>query len=249
MPGDARRLAQEAEAEFDLIVAAGADGTVNEIVNGLASSRPMALLPLGTANVLANEIGLPRRPAELAELIAQGLGQPVWPALVGERLFVAMAGIGFDAETVAAVDPRLKRRFGKLAFAAAAMHCLWRSRQREFVIRTETGSYRAASAILAKGKFCAGGFRLAPRARIADPNLQIVLFRRGDRMAVLRAVAAMAFGMLHRLPEITIVTARSARLDGSGLCHADGEVVAELPLAARIADRPLLLVQPAIIGT
>ena len=209
----------------------------------------MALLPLGAANVLANEIELPRRPTELAELIAQGKGQPVWPALVGERLFVAMAGIGFDAETVAAVDPWLKRRFGKLAFAAAAVRCLWRCRQREFIIRTETGTYRAAAAILAKGTFYAGRFRIAPQARIADPNLQIVLFRRGGRVAVLRAIVAMIFGMLHRLPEITIVVARSARLDGSGPCHADGEIVAELPLAARITDRPLLLVQPAMIGT
>ena len=72
-PGDAERLAREADLAFDLIVAAGGDGTVNEVANGIfAASRPLAVLPLGTGNVLANEIGLPRDPRRLARVIADG---------------------------------------------------------------------------------------------------------------------------------------------------------------------------------
>jgi diacylglycerol kinase (ATP) len=248
-PRDATRLAREAGRDFDVIVAAGGDGTVSEVVNGLAPGQPLALLPLGAANVLAEEIALPHLAMQLAELIAHGEKRPVWPGLVADWQFVAMAGAGFDADVVALVDSRLKSRLGKLAFLAALAKGLRRYRRREFVIRTESGRYRAASVIAAKGKFYAGRFRLAPEARITDPILQIVLFRRSGRVAVLRALLAMAFGALQRLPEVTILAARSAVIEGAGICHADGEIVTQLPATVRIADNPLLLVQPAMGGS
>ncbi len=128
--GDVERLAREAEADFDIIVAAGGDGTLNAVVNGMAAApRTVALLPLGTVNVLAREIGLPRDPERLADLIAAGPARPIWPGRVGDRLFLTMASSGFDAETVAAVNPRLKHHVGRLAFAWAILVCLWRYRR------------------------------------------------------------------------------------------------------------------------
>src|SRR5216684_5788808 len=136
--GDAERLAREAEAEFDIIVAAGGDGTLNAVVNGMATApRPVALLPFGTANVLAHEIGLPRDPERLAELIASAPACPVWPGRVGDRLFLTMASSGFDAEIVAAVNPWLKRHGGRLAFAWAIVVCLWRYRACELCVRVD----------------------------------------------------------------------------------------------------------------
>src|SRR5205823_13024267 len=114
----------EAEADFEVDVAAGGDGTLNAVANGLAgTNRTLAALRLGTANVLAREIGLPRDPERLAELIAAGPARPIWPGRVDSRLFLVMASSGFDAETVAAVNPRLKRRLGRLAFAWAIAMC------------------------------------------------------------------------------------------------------------------------------
>jgi YegS/Rv2252/BmrU family lipid kinase len=250
-PGDAERLAREAEPAFDLIVAAGGDGTVGEVANGLAgSSLPLALLPLGTANVLAHEIGLPRRPEQIAALIAEGQPRPVWPGRIGDRLFVAMAGVGFDTEVIGRVGGDLKRRFGKLAFAVAAVECLWRRRPSEFVVRAAGSTFRAASVIITKGRFYAGRFRIAPGVRAADPVLQLALLRRGDRIAVLRALAALACGCLHRLDYVSVLHAGEALLDSPepSLIEADGEIVGRLPAAVRIADRPLPLVQPATAG-
>src|SRR5439155_13008466 len=127
--GDVERLAREAEPDFEAIVAAGGDGTVNAVVNGLAGMpRPVALLPLGTANLLAREIGLPRRADRLGELIATAPTQPVWPGRVEGRLFVMVASTGFDAETVGSVDPGLKRYAGRLAFIRAMLVRLWHYR-------------------------------------------------------------------------------------------------------------------------
>ncbi len=246
--GDAERLAREAEPGFDVIVAAGGDGTVNEVANGLAGSmRPLALLPLGTANVLAHEIGLPREPEALAALIADAEPRPIWPGRVGDRLFVAMAGIGFDAEVISRVDNRLKRRFGRLAFAIAIVQSLRRCRPPDLVARAEGSTFRAASAIVTKGRFYAGRFRIAPGVRAADPVLQIVLFRRGGRLAALRCLAALVCGRLHRLRDVTILEAGEAAFDGAepSLVEADGEIAGRLPVTVGIAAQPLLLLQPA----
>ncbi len=257
-PTDAERLAREAEPAFDLIVAAGGDGTVNEVANALAGSlRPMAVLPLGTGNVLANVIGLPRAPKALARVIAEDPPLPIWPARIGNRLFVAMTGVGFDAEVVVALNQNLKRRIGKLAFAWAILSCLRRYRRGEFIVEADGATHRAASAIIVKGHLYAGQFVIAPAARLVDPLLHVVLFRQAGRLAALRSLGALVLGVLHRLPEVSIVTARKVSVaadgpdpDGLGsdqpiLVEIDGEIGGRLPISIEIAEAPLLLVSPA----
>src|SRR5436305_892137 len=81
--GDAEHLARAAEPEFDVIVAAGGDGTINAVVNGIgASPRTLAVLPLGTVNVLARELALPRRSETLAAIMAEAEARPIWPGRV-----------------------------------------------------------------------------------------------------------------------------------------------------------------------
>src|SRR5207245_2594326 len=152
--GDAERLTREAEGNIDIIVAAGGDGTLNAVANGIAGApRPVALLPLGTANVLAHEISLPRDPERLAALIAEGPVRAIRLGRVGDRVFLTTASSGFDAETVAAVDPRLKRRLGRVAFAWAILVCLCRYRGGELSVRVDGADHRAAAVIAAKGRF------------------------------------------------------------------------------------------------
>ena len=253
-PGDAEHLAREADPAFDLIVAAGGDGTVNEVANGIfAESRPLAVLPLGTGNVLANEIGLPRDPQRLARVIADGTPKPIWPGRAGDRLFLAMTGVGFDAEVLGALDPCLKRRLGKLGYIWAILLCLCRYRRAEFIVSTEGGADRAASAIVTTGRLYAGRFVIAPDARLDVPLLHIVLFRRAGRLAVLRYLGAMLLGRLHRLADVSILTARRASVAagrpaaaGSSVVETDGEIRGRLPLKIEIAASPLLLVQPGL---
>jgi diacylglycerol kinase (ATP) len=245
--GDAERLAREAEADFEIIVAAGGDGTLNAIANGMAGApRPLGLVPLGTANILAREIGLPRRPEALAELIAAGAAQPIWPGRVGDRLFLTMASSGFDAEVVAAVNPRLKRWLGRVAFALAIAVCLWRYRPAALCIRVDGVDYRAATVIVAKGRFYAGSHLIAPLANPAEPALDLVLFQRTGRLAVLRYLVALLLGRIPGRGDITFLRSRGALVSGSDSVpvQADGEIVARLPVFIGIADQPLQLVRP-----
>jgi diacylglycerol kinase (ATP) len=245
--GDAERLAREAEADFDIIVAAGGDGTLNAVVNGLAASpRAVALLPLGTVNVLAREIGLPRDPERLAELIAAGPARPIWPGRLGGRLFLTMASSGFDAETVAAVNPRLKQRVGRLAFAWAIAVCLWRYRPCELSVRVDGVDHRAAAVIAAKGRFYAGSWVIAPQAALAESTLDLVLFQRSGRLAVLRYLGALLLDRLPQRSDIAILRCREAFVSAAEAVpvQADGEIVAHLPILIGIAEQPLQFVQP-----
>ena len=119
-PGDAERFAAEVDPDaFDIVVAAGGDGTVNETINGLArSGLPLGLIPLGTANVLAAEIGLRTDPASLARCLVFGEPRPIALGAANGRRFILMAGAGFDAQVVAGVSVPMKRWLGK-----GAMFC------------------------------------------------------------------------------------------------------------------------------
>ena len=246
--GDVERLAREAEPEFEAIVAAGGDGTVNAVVNGLAGlPRPVALLPLGTANLLAREIGLPRQAERLADLIATAPVQPIWPGRVDGRLFVMMASSGFDAETVASVGPRLKRYIGRLAFVWAALVRLWHYRPCEMVVEADGAEHRATGLIAAKGRFHAGPFIVAPGADPAEPVLDLVLLRRAGRIAILGYAAALLFGRLPRSKHVTMLRAGRVIVSASRrlAVQADGEIVGQLPAMIGIAEQPLLLIRPA----
>jgi diacylglycerol kinase (ATP) len=246
-PGSVERLARGAEPHFDVIAAAGGDGTVNAIVNGLAGApRPVAVLPLGTVNLLAREMGMPSGPEALAQVLASGEAVPIWPGRVGERLFTVVASCGIDAEVVAAVDPTSKSRFGRLAFVGPVLRCLRNYRRCDLSVRVGDVEHRAAAVIAAKGRYYAGRFVAAPEASVADPILQIVLLERSGRAAVLGYAAALLRGKLARCPGVTIVQCRAATVSASAPMpvQADGEIIGPLPLTIGIAERPLPLIRP-----
>jgi diacylglycerol kinase (ATP) len=247
-PGQVERLAGQAEPGFDAIVAAGGDGTISAVVNGLGDRAvPFGVLPLGSANVLAREIRLPRAPEALASLITTGPASPIWPGRVGNRAFVMMASAGFDSEIVAALSPELKRRVGRLAFAWGFLVRLWHCPACELTVRADGVEYRAAAVVAAKGRHYAGPFVVAPGADLAEPVLELVLLDRRGRWAMLRYATALFLGRVPRLGDIAIVRARQASVAGNRALpvQADGEIVGELPITLAVADRPLLLIRPA----
>jgi YegS/Rv2252/BmrU family lipid kinase len=246
--GDAERLAREAEADFDAIVAGGGDGTIHAVVNGLMGRPiPFGVLPFGTANVLAREIGLPHSPERLAVLIAAAPVRPIWPGHVDGRAFVMMASAGFDSEIVASINEALKRRAGRLAFAWAALVQLCRYRPCELTVRADGIEHRAAAMIAAKGRHYAGRFVVAPDANLGEPALDLVLFRQAGRLAILRYALGLFLGVLPRLHDVTILRAREVIVTGDRMLpvQGDGEIVGHLPVTIRIGHDPVLLISPA----
>ena len=182
--GDGEVLAREVcPDDGDLVIAAGGDGTINEVVNGLLATRPnggalpLAILPLGTANVLANELGLDSTPDTLARAIASGPIQPIALGRAGQRYFVSMAGVGFDAHVVASVNLDLKRRIGKAAYVLESLRQLATFPFPGYRLSIDGHKRVVASAIVTRGRYYGGRYLCAPKARHSPSVVASLHFR------------------------------------------------------------------------
>jgi YegS/Rv2252/BmrU family lipid kinase len=262
--GDALRLARDADARcYDAVVAAGGDGTVNEIVNGLMA-RPtddlaLGIIALGTANVLAREIGVGAQADGLAAALIDGA---IVPIMVGkltdahkaESYFQLMVGAGFDAHVVAGVDPAMKRRLGKGAYVWRTLVEMLGYRDRRYrVVFDGKLSCDVASAIVSNGHFYGGPYVLAPRADLRRPVLSVCLFERGGRLQVMRYGLALMRGRLPTASGFRIVEATSVRIMAAGATAAasgtepvqvDGDHTMSLPIVVSVAPRRLGLLMP-----
>jgi len=244
-PGDAACLAEAIEPDLDAVVVAGGDGTINETINGLLGCGrpppPLGILPLGTANVLANELGLPLDPVQAAAVLAEGCIAPVRLGRVNDRPFIMMAGVGFDARVVARLDRRLKRWLGKGAYAVEMLRRLVYDRPMRLGIEIDGVRHDAASLIVANGHYYGGRFVLAPDARLTEPTLHACLFERPGRWATVQYVLATGLGRLGRQPGYRVVPAEHIVVHGlpGEPIQADGELVGGLP--AEITVSPVVL--------
>jgi YegS/Rv2252/BmrU family lipid kinase len=254
--GDAEAFARAAgatEPPVDLVVAAGGDGTINEVINGLAAPAaaappPLALLPIGTANVLANEIGLPSAPDAIAREIAAGRVQPMPLARANGRCFAMMAGVGFDAHVVADLDTRLKRRLGKGAYVVESVRQLFRFGFPRYRVTIDGAAFEAGSVIVARGRFYGGRYVCAPEARLGAAELHVCLFERGGRLAVPLFGAALVLGLLPRLPGYRVVRGRRVTIEGppGDPVQGDGDIIARLPVTIGLDPQALALVVPGV---
>lgn len=255
--GDAEAFAAELQrGACDRLVVAGGDGTINEAINGLGQNRaggattPLALLPLGTANVLAREIGLSTRPSEVSAAILHG---PVRPVALGEangRRFTLMAGVGFDAHVVAQVSTALKRRLGKGAYVYQTVREIGRFDFPSYNVRIDGVEETVASAVVANARHYGGAFVMAPGARLESGVLEVCLFDTPGRLAALKYAAALVLGLLPRLSDFRIVSGRQIRIQGpvEDPIQGDGDVVAALPAEVRVLPDALNLVFPRVRG-
>jgi YegS/Rv2252/BmrU family lipid kinase len=248
-PGDAGRIVRQESQGYDVVAIAGGDGTINEAANGLAelpAAPTLAIIPFGTANVLAWEIGLGTGAARTAHTIAEGQPLEIYTGLVNGRHFLMMAGVGFDAAVVASVDARLKRAFGKLAYVWRMAAEMFHYRYPMFTVTVDGVQYQAASAVVAKGHFYGGQFICAPAARLTDASFEVCLFLRGGRWHVARYALALALGRLTKLATVRIVRGRDITLDGpaGAPVQADGELAAQLPARIHVSTRRLNLLRP-----
>jgi diacylglycerol kinase (ATP) len=251
-PRHAIELARNADPlRFDAVAVAGGDGTITEAINGLASvALPLALLPLGTANVLANELDLPRDLDALAELAAFAPPRHILP---GEILaegqnepwrFLLMAGMGFDAEVVAHLDLALKRRIGKGAYAIGSLAQLARHDKRRFAVRIDGVRIDPASLVIARSQFYGGRFVLAPAARLDAAKLYAVEFPAPSRLAALRYMAAVVTGTLAQQCDVRVESAQRIEIDGpeGAPVQVDGDVRVHLPARISLAAEPVAII-------
>jgi len=159
---------------------------------------------------------------------------------------VMMAGVGFDARTVARVTPGLKRLTGKLAYVIAAVSELIHYKPTRLRLALDGTEMSAASAVIANGHYYAGRFVLAPEARLEQAALHVCLFERTGRWNLMRYTLAMALGRASRLPDVRIVETISGVIYGSENepVQADGDVIGHTPIAFGLLPGSLAMLVP-----
>lgn len=238
---------------FDWLLAAGGDGTVNEVLNGIIGSKIVfGALPAGTANVLANEIGLSGRPdhaaAELLDAvpvrIAVGafdhVGQP-------RRHFLLMAGVGLDARIVHELDLNLKKKLGKLSYWHGGLSQLGREMPRFRI--SVNGTDRVASfALLSRVRNYGGDFEIAKNVRLTDDDFEIVIQERHRGLDFVKFLLAVILNRLSKANGVSIVRASQAVLspmsDTPVHVQADGEAIGLLSAAISVVPDAVTLLVP-----
>ena len=249
--GDARTLAAAAAATgARLVVAAGGDGTIAEVASGLlGTGAALGVIPLGTANVLAQEYALPFAPRAVAAALAFGRTRPLWPGLVERddgppRLFVQMLGVGFDAEVVRRVRPGLKRWLGRGAYMAETLATLPGYDFAPVHVCLDGAMTEAASVIVSKGRLYGGRYLLAPEARPGERGFSVILFDRSGPFAALCYGARLPLGRLATAPGVRRVRAGRVEFLGNRSLPAqsDGDPAGAAPRVVTDAPAPLALV-------
>jgi diacylglycerol kinase (ATP) len=258
-PGDARRLGAEAVGEgFDTIVAAGGDGTLNEVLNGIADADGFArarlgVLPLGTVNVFAKELKLPQDFRGAWRAIQQGrdlLIDAPWAHYIHEgkaqrRYFAQLAGAGLDSRAVDLVNWELKKRLGFVSYVIAGFQALAENLPN---IEVTNGRESAAGqlVLIGNGRFYGGRFPIFPLADLCDGVLEAVVYPRVNIEAVARSCWGMVTDDFHTGGHT--IQLRGARLELS--CpkaipfQVDVENVAPLPATFGIEPRVLRVIVP-----
>lgn len=260
LPGDARRLATEAVADgFELIVAAGGDGTVNEVLNGIGDASDgfarvrFGVLPLGTVNVFAREIGLPLRIERAWETLQRGretrLDLPrVEFSAKGARqrqYFIQLAGAGLDARAIELVSWPLKKKFGPLAYIIAGIKAS-RGRLPQITAHIDGQSVTGELILVGNGRYYGGPFEFFPQADLRDGLLDICVLPRANGLTLLRCLPGLL--VRRRPPARAVQRFRASTFeltsDASGAFELDGEWAGNLPVTFSVGREQLRVVVP-----
>jgi diacylglycerol kinase (ATP) len=234
----------------DLLAVCGGDGTINEVASSLPDPPfPVAVLPGGTANVLARELGLPLDPVRALKI---ALRKKVLRADLGElegairRRFIFVAGIGFDAYAVYKARPSLKAKIGMAAYVVAIIDCLKNYSFPEFRITLNDRSYAATSCLVCNARRYGGGLVFCPDADMTDRMLDVLIIEGIHKLGLARFLFSAWCGIRENNPWIHRIRTKELSVEGpsSVMLETDGELAGTLPVRIRLSPNRFPLVVP-----
>jgi YegS/Rv2252/BmrU family lipid kinase len=249
-PCDATRLAREVVANgADLVLVLGGDGTVNEALNGMVHSDvAMGILPGGTANVLAMELGLGSNLDRAVERLAQCATRRISVGKVtGEstRHFLAMGGAGLDAKIVYDINPKFKARAGKVAYWVTGFGHAAQS-VGQFEARVNGDVYHCGFALASRVRNYGGDLEIATGASLCRDDFEIILFEGSNPLRYLWYMLGVSMKRVKSMPGVHAVHAKRVEFTGGVHLQVDGEYAGRLPASIEIVPAALtLLVPPA----
>jgi YegS/Rv2252/BmrU family lipid kinase len=252
-PGEAETLARRAVDEgFARVVAAGGDGTVNQVANGLAGSNAaLGLLPLGTVNVFAMELGLPSHNLQLCWDIIEGANTRLvdLPSANGKR-FVQLAGVGLDAQVVKETSLASKRSLGPLSYLISAAQIAARQPPKLYIESESESVGEGSFVLIGNGRLYGGPFPFFKRAIIDDGLFDVVVFKRLRYLEIIKYLQDVIFSSDIRVPEIEYFQTRRLRITSEQdvPLELDGELAGKCPVEFQIRQKALRVLAPSPVS-
>ena len=252
-------LAERFAPDSGIVVAIGGDGTVNEVANGMACARDKAdpgtprpllgIVPAGTVNVLALELGLPFQVERACNVIAGPKTISLDLGKVNGRRFLLMMGAGVDALTVRNIDPRAKKRFRELAFVSTGIKTGLTQKPQVFLVRTNGEEYRATFFVAGNSRYYGGRFGITSMADPTDGVLDLVLYTGTTRAGLAAFWLGVPSGLHMHNKNVLYLRAQEAEVlpledDEPVWFQTDGELAGRLPATVEIDPHAIELLVP-----
>ncbi len=245
--GEARAIAAQAARDGKrIVVAAGGDGTINEVVNGLAgSATALGVLPVGTMNVFAAELGVPTGLREAWRVIKSGETRTIDLARANRHYFVQLAGVGLDAQVVKETSWSSKKAFGPLSYLFSTAQIAARKPPR-IVVESDTKSADGSFVLIGNGRLYGGPIAFFKKARVDDGLLDVLIFKKMSHLDLARYFAHIVMGRHTGLSDVEYFQAGKVQIhsEESVPVEVDGELVTELPVTFRISSKKLRVLVP-----
>jgi len=252
-PGSAGAIAREAVSQgADLVLVLGGDGTVNEVVQGLIHSNvPLGVLPGGTANVLAMELGLGSHTERAARKLVTFEPRPVALGQItgsfGSRHFLLMAGAGLDANIVYEVSAGLKNAVGKLAYWAAGFFRFFK-RVDQLEVRVDNHIHQCGFALISRVRNYGGDLEIASGASLHDDDFEVVLFEGSNPLRYAWYMLNVAAKRVQRIRGVRVLRAHRVDILTETAVQIDGEYLGRQAVSIEIVPAALRLLLPVKNG-
>ena len=203
--GDGVNKALEAvKRGYPIVVAAGGDGTINEVVQGLKGSPVLlGILPLGTINVFASELGIPRDLKQAWEIVLKGKLKLVDLPKANGHAFVQLAGVGLDAKVVKKTSWASKKRFGALSYLLTLLRIASKKQPKLKVVTVEGKEYKTRFILVGNGRFYGGPLQVFRKAELSDGLMDVCLFDKIDYISLIRYGNGIVWGDHTTMKDVT----------------------------------------------
>jgi len=250
--GDARRLAREIGPEVDCLIAAGGDGTLREVYAGAGDAAPLVPLALGTANMMARELGVPSDPDGLVALVESGTERRIDVGHVVETPFLAVLGVGFDGLVTRVIASQRRGALGYRGYVLPILRAALRYRRPHLQVALDDGPAEACGfAVVSKIRRYAGIMRISERARVDSGCFEVCLIEPAHAAHLMVVGPYALAGRLDRAPGVTLASARRVRVGcpDAAPVEVDGDYFGVTPVEATIeAGAARVLVPAASLG-
>lgn len=236
---------------FDAVVAVGGDGTIRQVARAVAGTgMPLGIIPLGTANVLAHELGIGGTAHRLADMLQTGPEAVIEAPLANGELFLLMVGVGFDGRVIEALSHEVKGKVGRAAYTGPILRALAKPAD-SLEVNVDGVVQRASWVVVTNARHYGGRFVIAPATSVREAGLTAVLFNAAHRLDVAASVLALATGRLEASRHVRVCTCTRVEVRSHGdpvPVQVDGDAFGMTPVVveARGGPKVTLIVPPQV---